>query len=127
MKSGLFSHIYQMYNLSVNVSTKEKNLSKAEGHIKRSILDCYKYICMAYEDEYSRFDKMFEDTDLSLVDNGEFLPKLLEARNNAINLMRDAQKIDLVIASHLEVFFRVYKYRGADIGWPKPVFCTSLF
>ena len=68
------------YNLSDDDSIREKNLSKAESHIKRSILDCYKYICLAYEDEYSKFEKMYKNTDLSFVDNGEFLPKLLEAR-----------------------------------------------
>jgi hypothetical protein len=78
---------------------KEKNLSKAEGHIKRSILDCYKYICTAYEDEYSKFDKRYKNTDLSLVDNGEFLPKLLEARNNAKHLLFDARKTDLIVDS----------------------------
>ena len=90
------------YNLSDEASIKERNLSKAEGHIKRSRLDCYKYICMAYEDEYSKFDKMYINTDLSFVDNGEFLPKLLEARNNAKHLLFDARKTDLSVDSDNE-------------------------
>jgi hypothetical protein len=87
------------YNLSDDASMKERNLSKAEGHIKRSILDCYKYMCSAYEDEYSKFDKRYKNTDLSLVDNGEFLSKLLEARNNGKQLLLDARKTDLSVNS----------------------------
>jgi hypothetical protein len=95
---AVFTHLSK-YNLSDNASIKEKNLSKAEGHIKRSRLDCYKHLCMIYEDEYSNFDKMYKDVDLSFVDNGEFLPKLLEARKNAKQLLLDARKTDLSIDS----------------------------
>jgi hypothetical protein len=95
---AVFTHLSK-YNLSDNDSMRGRNLSKAEGHIKRSILDCYKYICTAYEDEYSKFDKRYENTDLSFVDNGEFLPKLIEARNNAKHLFFDARKTDLTVDS----------------------------
>jgi hypothetical protein len=95
---AILTHLSK-YKLSDNASVKEKNLAKAEGHIKRSRLDCYKYICTAYEDEYSKFDKMYENTDLSFVDNGEFLPRLLEARKNAVQLLLDARKTDLSIDS----------------------------
>ena len=98
---AVFTHLSK-YNLTDNASTKEKNLSKAEGHIKRSKLDCYKFICTAYEDEYSKFDKSYENTDLSFVDNGEFLPKLLEARKNAKYLLLEARKTDLSIDSDEE-------------------------
>ena len=90
------------YHLSDSASIKERNLSKAESHIKRSILDSYKYMCMAYEDEISKFDKKYENIDLSFVDNGEFLPKLLEAHKNAKDLLFDARKTDLFIDSDEE-------------------------
>jgi len=95
---AVFTHLSKYY-LSDDNSIKEKNISKAEGHIKRSILDCYKYICMAYEDKYTEFKKDYSRVDLSFVDNGDFLPKLLEARKNAINLMKEARKTDLLITS----------------------------
>ena len=95
---AVFTHLSK-YNLSDNASIKERNLSKAEGHIKRSRLDSYKHLCMIYEDEYFNFDKMYKDVDLSFVDNGEFLPKLLEARKNAKQLLLDARKTDLSIDS----------------------------
>jgi len=98
---SVFTHLSK-YNLSNVVEIKEKNLSKAEGHIKRSILDCYKYLCTAYEDEYSKFDERYKNTDLSFVDNGEFLTNLLEARNNAKNLVLEARKTDLSVDSDEE-------------------------
>ena len=95
---AIFTHLAKYY-LSDDILTKEKNISKAEGHIKRSILDCYKYICMAYDDKYEDFNRNYKNVDLSLVDNGEFLPKLLETRKDAITLMLDARKSDLLITS----------------------------
>jgi hypothetical protein len=95
---AIFTHLSK-YNLSGDASIKEKNLSKAEGHIKRSRLDCYKYICIAYEDEYSRFDKRYKNINLSYVDNGEFLPKLIEVVNNAKHLLLEARKTDSFINS----------------------------
>jgi hypothetical protein len=95
---AVFTHLSK-HNLSDDILIKDKNLSKAEGHIKRAILDCYKYICTVYEDEYYKFDKRYRNTDLSFADNGEFLPKLLELRKNAINLLLDARKTDFYIDS----------------------------
>jgi len=95
---AVFTHLSK-YNLTDNVSIKERNLSKAEDHIKRSKLDCYKFICTAYEDEYSRFDNRYKKIDLSFVDNGEFLPKLLEGRKNAKDLLFKARKTDLSLDS----------------------------
>jgi hypothetical protein len=99
---AIFTHLSK-YNLSDVPLIKESNLLKAEGHIKRSILDCYKYICMTYEDDYARFDKRYKNTDLSFVDNGEFLPKLLKLRKNAVQLIITAKKTDLSVNSDDEV------------------------
>ena len=99
---AIFTHLSKYY-LSDNESIKEKNIFKAERHVKRSILDCYKYICMAYEDEYKKFEIKYKNTDLSLVDNGEFLPKLLESRKNAINLLKKARKTDFSINADDEI------------------------
>jgi hypothetical protein len=99
---AVFTHLSKYY-LSDDDSIKEKNISKAEGHIKRSILDCYKYICVALDDQYKRFEKKYERVDLSLIDNGEFLPKLLETRKNAIDLMMNARESDFSIDSDDEI------------------------
>ena len=99
---AIFTHLSKYY-LSEDISIKENNLLKAESHIKRAILDCYKYICMTYDDKYAEFERNYKRIDLSLVDNGEFLPKLLEKRKNAIELMLEARKSDLLITSDDEI------------------------
>ena len=61
---AVFTHLSKYY-LSDDVLTKEKNVTKAESHIKRTILDCYKYICTAYEDKYKAFEEKYKHVDLS--------------------------------------------------------------
>jgi len=95
---AIFTHLSKYY-LSDDVLIKEKNVLKAEDHIKRAILDCHKYICTTYDDKYDEFIRNYKNVDLSLVDNGEFLPKLLETHKDAITLMLDARKSDLLITS----------------------------
>ena len=98
---AIFTHISKYY-LSGDDKINEGNLSKAERHIKRTILDCYKYICIAYDDEYKEFEKKYKRIDLSLIDNGEFLSKLLEFHNTAVNLTKEARKTDYQIDSDNE-------------------------
>ena len=95
---AVFTHLSKC-NISDDVQVKEDNLSKAESHIKRAVLDCYKYICMAYHDNYTKFENNYRNVDLSLVDNGEFLPNLLKARKKALDLMLEARMSDLAIPS----------------------------
>ena len=95
---AIFTHLSKYY-ISDDTSIKEKNLSKAESHIKRAILDCYKYLCYAYENKYKDFEMIYKKVDLSLIDNGEFLPKLIECRKDALALMLEARKSDLLINS----------------------------
>jgi len=92
----------------------KENIGKAHNHFKRCILDCYKYLCLAYSDYYESpvgcdgahptdfpcvvmlapfvasmrvyyndFKHQYRYTDLSVVDNGEFLPKLSFAVSEA--------------------------------------------
>ena len=95
---SILTHLSKCF-LSDDNKIKESNIIKAEGHIKRTILDCYKYICITYDDEYKAFERKYRYTDLSLIYNGEFLPELLESRKNAVKLMKDARKSDLAINS----------------------------
>jgi hypothetical protein len=95
---AVFTHLSKYY-LSDDNSIKENNVRKAEGHIKRSVLDCYKFICVALDDKYKKFESNYERVDLSFIDNGEFLPKLLETRKNAIGLMKSARETDFSVNS----------------------------
>lgn len=115
---AVFTHLGKYY-LSDDDLVKENNVTKAESHIKRAILDCYKYICMAYEDKYISFERMYKNTDLSFIDNGDFLPNLLNTRKNAIDLMLDARKSDLKVKSEGEIVSddTYQKYEKAFIAY----------
>jgi hypothetical protein len=95
---AIFTHLSKYY-LSDDNSIKENNIRKAEGHIKRSVLDCYKFICVALDDKHKEFERKYKRVDLSLIDNGEFLPKLLETRKNSIDLMKSARRTDFSVNS----------------------------
>ena len=70
---SIFSHFSRVYDDSVTDDEIDCELSKAESHLKRAILDCYKYNCISLYDFYNRFRTEYNFADLSLIDNGDFL------------------------------------------------------
>ena len=86
----------------------EHNLSKADGHVKRAVLDCYKYLCLAYNDKYKEFDKNYENVDLSEIDNGEFLPLLCKKRKAAIQRLTRAKELELS-SSGEEILYNAFE------------------
>lgn len=60
-----------------------KNIDKANSHINRALLDCFKYSCLTLHDEYVAFMNMYKNVDISSLDNGEFLKKLHILKTNA--------------------------------------------
>jgi hypothetical protein len=91
---AVFGHLSKCH-LSNNDDVIERNLLKADGHIKRAIIDCYKYLCFAYDDKYEEFGNKYIDVDLSEIDNGEFLPLLCSKRKLAIEMLVQAKKLEL--------------------------------
>lgn len=59
------------------------DLTSAERHVKRAILDCYKYMCVSYAEEISQFRESYRKVDLKIADNGAFLPKLDQLEHKA--------------------------------------------
>lgn len=68
---SVFTHLSR-YKLQKS----DKDLSAAESHSKRAILDCYKYLCISMEEKVCKFRNEYKDIDLGLADNGKFLPEL---------------------------------------------------
>lgn len=65
------------------ISDIKKNIHKANGHINRALLDCFKYSCVTLFDEYKSFTTMYKYVDLSSLDNGEFLKKMHTLKEEA--------------------------------------------
>lgn len=91
---AIFTHLARS-KVTEDINVYEDNIIKAESHAKRAVLDCFKYLCVAYDDQYHKFEHYYKNVDISLVDNGEFLPLLLEKRQNAVNLIQVARKNEL--------------------------------
>ena len=86
----------------------EENIIKAERHVKRAVRDCFKYLCVAYDEYFRRFTKLNRNVDLSFVDNGHFIQKLSSLHNNAVHNKTEAQKKELV-AENIEDVFEDYE------------------
>ncbi len=89
---SIFTHLAR-YKLQKS----DKDISAAENHLKRAILDCYKYLCISMEEKVCSFRNDYKDTDLGLADNGKFLPELnkLELKaKNAFKLAKESEVKD---------------------------------
>lgn len=89
----VFSHMTQSLMAEENTEI-ERHLDKAYRHIKRSVVDAFKYACMAYSKVYDGFITSYKDVDLSYIDNGQFLPQLVSLNIKAENLLSEAKIIE---------------------------------
>lgn len=89
----VFSHMTQ--SLLTKESTEiDRHLDKAQRHLKRAVVDAFKYASMAFSKVYDDFKESYKHVDLSYVDNGEFLPKLTKLNTEAEILMHKAKMIE---------------------------------
>ncbi|WP_303921898.1 hypothetical protein [Treponema berlinense] len=89
---SIFSYFSRVYDDSVTDDEIDCELSKAENHLKRAILDCYKYNCISLYDFYNRFRTEYKFADLSLIDNGDFLAKITQNFAEGKRLLFEAKK-----------------------------------
>ncbi|MCM1468205.1 MAG: hypothetical protein NC086_08655 [Alistipes sp.] len=87
---SIFTHLSR-YKLQKG----DKDISAAESHSKRAILDCYKYLCISMEEKVSGFRNEYKDIDLGLADNGKFLPELNRLELKAKNAFKVAKEAEV--------------------------------
>ncbi|MBP1629407.1 MAG: hypothetical protein H6Q15_300 [Bacteroidetes bacterium] len=85
-------HIARCFIPSSSDYQIENELFRAERHINRIVLDCYKYLNVSFYVEVKSFESRTKHVDLTVLDNGLFYPKFLELKNNAVKLIRRAKK-----------------------------------
>lgn len=100
---SIFTHLARCF-VTDKDSVYEENIAKAERHVKRAILDCFKYLCVAYDEYFRRFSKINRNVDLSFVDNGKFLHELNRLHIEAVNNKTFAQKKELTTENIEDVF-----------------------
>ncbi len=92
---SVLTHISRASRVSSsNPALAKDNMAKADRHIKRAILDCYKALCIAYFKEQRQFDADYSGVDLRLANNGMFLSKLQEHKDRAAAAYAKARHAD---------------------------------
>jgi hypothetical protein len=82
-------HMARCYVEGFSDDKIEKEIEKAEGHIIRITLDCYKYLDVWFHDYFADFKA---DFDISLIDNGEFAPIFYKEQTKGIKTIREAKE-----------------------------------
>ena len=93
---GILDHLAKSA-LCESPEEAERNVTKAESHLKMALLDCFKYLCVSLDDRYKRFEARYARADLSLIDGGDFVRKLSEGRKNAAKKLLEARVTDMEI------------------------------
>lgn len=91
---AIFTHLSKLHIYISKYKTQseiDEEIRKAERHTRRAILDCYKYLCIAYNDFYENYNNIYKKYDLSSIDNGEFIINLSKLRQNAMSELENAK------------------------------------
>lgn len=87
---AIFTH-FSRYKLQ----NAQEEIFSAERHVKRAILDCYKYLCISMLEEISDFRAYYRKVDLKLADNGKFLPELDRLECIAKDALKRAKRSEI--------------------------------
>lgn len=68
-----------------------RNISRIKSHSKRALLDCFKYTSIVFSDNYEDFMTRYEGIDLTYIEEGRFLPRIVKACNDARKKLQDAK------------------------------------
>lgn len=102
---AVFTHMAKAAALT-GVEQKESQIKKARGHMTRALRDCYKYNCMAMEDQYKDF--------MSVCDSNVTLKeKVFCMRETALDALFAARKMESSFDSDSKIEEIHCKYREA--------------
>lgn len=90
---AIFQHLIRCYALNKEDAIK-KNIDKARSHLKRAILDCFKYLCVSFDEEYKKFLHTFRHVDLREINQGAFLIDITRTYQEAKDLLIDAKEAE---------------------------------
>ncbi len=113
-----------------------EEIKKAEGHIIRITLDCFKYLDVFLHDKVKRFERNTRNIDISVFDNGSFYPRFCNLQKQAVKHVREAKKsesIDSITSLNMyQLAYNTYceievliDDKTAEIRWAKVRFTTK--
>lgn len=82
-------HVARCYISNITEERIGEEIEKAESHIVRITLDCYKYLTLWLYDYFNLFKANF---DINLIDNGEFAPFFFETQMKGAKTLREAKQ-----------------------------------
>ena len=129
-------HIARCHMLDKSGDKITEEIKKAEGHIIRITLDCFKYLDVFLFEKVKRFEHTTRNIDISVLDNGAFYPLFCNLQKEAIRHVRDAKKAE---ASDIEISLNFYQLayntyckleeliddKTGEIRWAKVRFTTK--
>jgi len=89
-----FDHIARTYRDGIEEYEIENQLKKAQSHIRRAIIDCYKFLNVFYQEKIVKFEKETRNIDLISIDNGRFYNEFKQNHELAIESLREAKKLE---------------------------------
>lgn len=88
---ALHDHIARCFSETITDAQVDVEIYKAERHVIRIMLDCYKCLNLSLHDEILLFEKQTKHIDLTVLQNGVFYPKYKDLRLNAMHTVRQAK------------------------------------
>jgi len=107
---AIYSHLARA-SIAETPEITERNIQKIKSHTKRALLDCYKYSCIIFTDNYFDFFERYKGVDLSFLEDGKFLPEVQALYNDAKEHYFEAKKAETSNISeetHFEMFQTAY-------------------
>ena len=102
-------HVSRVFRDGVTVESAEKEIGKANGHLMRATLDCFKVLILAYESSVNTLYEEYKDVNLAVVRDGKFIPTLEELRGKAKSLAIKAKNVESESFPEKEKSYLAYK------------------
>jgi len=87
---SIFSHLAKCYNDNASKKVIDTNIKKSRNHLKRAVLDGFKYNILAYQRNLSSFESKYNRI-MDLADSGQFLNDFWDKRQNCQELFKAAK------------------------------------
>lgn len=130
---ALHDHIARCYLENITEIQVEAEIHKAERHVVRIILDCYKCLNLSLYDTMLLFEKQTKHIDLTVLKDGTFYPKYKSLRTLAMQTVRKAKTLESMDTdAALEEYQKAYNVYSelellldsivADVHWARARF-----
>lgn len=91
---ALHDHIARCYSEKISSSQVDSEIHKAERHVTRIMLDCYKCLNLSLHDGVLLFERQTKYVDLTVLQDGIFYPKYKSLRMEAAKMVRKAKTLE---------------------------------